>query len=367
MSARFVEMSGFPAPGMNFWDPIVVKKADIEREIERLADEPRPSNGIRAARIVHPMSTAPGFGMSPGIDVTINVLKPGEETTAIRHNSTQVSICLRGRGHARIGSREFAVEKFDVWNTPGMHPYRYRNEGNDLLVRLAYSNGALLEKLSIHYVEEIPASGFSIAEDLQSKIEKVRGAREQAKPIALGDDGAQLLTYEHLISPETVDNKALLWPWKLIEKERDRMFPIGRTERVGRRGLFVLYNPATGRTVGTTHNFFASLGFMPAQVVDRPHRHSSNAINYALEGSFVSSVNGVEVEWNAGDLAYTAPGWSPHANGSRNHSGGTALTVQDHPFQIATESLIWQEGDDTPILLLGAQEGFEATEAVLVA
>jgi gentisate 1,2-dioxygenase len=364
MIERFVDVSGLPVPEIKAWDPIVIRKAAIDREIERLADAPCPENGIRAAKIVHPQSVPPGLGMTPGIDITVHVLKPGERTRAVRHNSSQVSLCIRGRGQARIGARSFGFERRDVWNTPGMHPYSYINDGDDLMVRLTYSNGALLEKLLIHYVEEMSDSGFAISRAADEKVARVRRASEVSPPISLGKDGAQLLTYEHLIAPDAINNQALIWPWKAVEVERDKMFAPDRTERRGRSGLFVLYNPATGRTAGCTHNFFATLGFMQPQVIDFLHRHSSNAINYAIEGSFVSEVEGQRIEWFEGDIAYTAPGWAFHANGADANGGGIALTVQDHPFQIATDCLIWQEREDQPILLLGSQQGFDFDDSV---
>ena len=54
-----------------------------------------------------------------------------------------------------------------------------------------------------------------------------------------------------------------------------------------------------------------------------------------------------------------------------SHHSGTettsALTVQDHPPQIAMESLIWQERMQEPILALGSQSGFESNRAQLAA
>ena len=35
-----------------------------------------------------------------------------------------------------------------------------------------------------------------------------------------------------------------------------------------------VYNPATGRTNGTTPNFFATMAVRPPKIVDRPHRHA---------------------------------------------------------------------------------------------
>jgi gentisate 1,2-dioxygenase len=94
---------------------------------------------------------------APGIDVTLEVLKPGEESAPIARNSTMVDMCIRGSGSAAHRRKAFGVEQFDVWNTPSMDAYSYRNEGKDLFVRLSYSNAPLLERLEVHYVDTIRA------------------------------------------------------------------------------------------------------------------------------------------------------------------------------------------------------------------
>ena len=83
------------------WPPVLIKRADIDREIERLADLPRPANGRRSALFVHPNAPEPGRGLTPGVQVALEVLKPGEQTVPIRHNSTQVNFCIRGSGTTR--------------------------------------------------------------------------------------------------------------------------------------------------------------------------------------------------------------------------------------------------------------------------
>ena len=80
------------------WPPVLIKRDVIDREIERLADLPRPANGRRSALFVHPNAPDPGRGLTPGVQVALEVLKPGEQTVPIRHNSTQVNFCIRGRG-----------------------------------------------------------------------------------------------------------------------------------------------------------------------------------------------------------------------------------------------------------------------------
>ena len=122
---KFVDCSGALAPQLNLWPSVLISKQDIEAEVTRLADSPAPANGRRASLIVHPNAREPGLGLAPGIRVTLNVLRPGEQTKPIRHNSTHIDFCIRGRGSAMLHGRRIDFGQYDVWNTPSMAPYWY--------------------------------------------------------------------------------------------------------------------------------------------------------------------------------------------------------------------------------------------------
>jgi len=358
MEAKFVDVSGQKTTPPDLWPAIVIPRAAIDREIERLADADRPANGVRGSKVVHPLATEPGLGLAPGIDVTIHVLRPGEVTEPVRHNSVQISMCIRGTGVAEIGKREFGFERWDVWNTPAMNTYRYRNTGKDLMVKLTYSNAPMLEKLMVHYVEEDPPVYKPSTELLQEKAE-IRRARDLAPNIALQEPGARLMGYEYLVDPDVVESNPLIWRWKEVEPYLGRVESLGKDvegrEKYSGRSLFLLYNPATERRNGTNHCFFATIAQMPGGRVDIPHRHTSAAINYYFRGRGRSTVAGERYEWDEGDLMLSAPGWAVH-----NHAAVdtvNALTIQDHPLHLATESLVWQETLKSPILKLGSELG----------
>jgi gentisate 1,2-dioxygenase len=118
----------------------------------------------------------------------------------------------------------------------------------------------------------------------------------------------------------------------------------------------------TGRTNGTTPNFFATMTLRPPKIVDRPHRHSSAAVNYYFSGSGRSTVEGKVYEWKAGDLMLSAPGWAVHNHASFDEPV-YELTIQDQPLNIAMESLLWQESLKEPPALLGTEEGFATNRA----
>jgi len=339
-----------PRAERELWPALVVPKEEIDLEIERLASIPRPADGRRRSLVVHPNATRPGLGLAPGIRVALEVLLPGEETAPIRHNSTQIGFCIRGSGNVSIAGRELAFARYDVWNHPAWATYVYRNQSRELHARLSYSNAALLEQLNVHLVEENPRSA---GEEAQAERDPRRTS--PFGTFALGDDGAQLMPYETLINPPVVSSRPLHWPWIEVEKHLLELESLGR-DYVGRR-LYLLHNPITGRTNGTTPSFFATMTIRPAGIVDRPHRHSSAAINYYFQGRGRSTVEGEILEWKAGDLMLSAPGWAVHNHASHDERV-YELTVQDQPFGIATESLLWQEDLRHPPRVLGAQSGF---------
>lgn len=354
---KLVDVSGAPVREQAFWPTVVLPRAVIEAEIERLASLPRPANGRRAASINHPMNQGPVPAFAPGIDVHIEVLKPGEKTDPVMRNSSRVDMCIRGKGFVMIGHTQFETDKFDVWNTPSMEPFSYRNDSTDLFVRLSYSNAPLLEKLEVHYADLHPSASVRDATAPESAIPSGTAgprARDMATPIPVGSDGAQMLGYEWLVDIDAVESKALHWPWKEISPHLEKVY--GMDKAYTGRHLYLLYNPATERRMGTSHSFFATIAKLPPGKVDKPHRHSSVAINYIMWGHGKSVVNGQKIEWEEGDLHFSAPGWSVHNHASRDQ-GFVALTIQDHPLHIAMESLLWQETLKEPIHKLGFNGG----------
>ena len=350
--ARFIDETGLKPQPIRLPPPVLIAKERIDEEIERLASLPAPANGRRRTIIEGPAATV-GRGLAPVIQVSLDVLLPGERTVAYRQNSTQVNFVIRGHGVAVIEGKRFKTALHDVWNTPSMQPYWHQNDGKDLYVRLTYSNAALLEFMNIHYVEENPSPVEIVKEH--------RRAEEEAKHVSpfgtfpITEDGAWLMPYEKLIDPPTVESKALHWPWEIVKGHLDKLAALGPSY-VGRR-LYTLYNPMTGRTNGITPTFFATITIRPPKIVDRPHRHTSSSINYYFHGRGRSTVEGKVYEWKSGDLMLSAPGWAIHNHASYDEPV-YELTIQDQPMNIAMESLLWQESLKQPLAVLGVEHGF---------
>jgi gentisate 1,2-dioxygenase len=362
-SAVIVDRTGQPLAPTNYdtarpadiWPPITVTGAEIDRLIEDLASHPRPANGRREAALVHPRAVALGQGFTPGTGVVLSVLKPGEETTPVRQNSTQIHFCIRGAGHALIGGKRVDFSQYDVWNVPSFVPYRHINDTKELQVRLTYSNAPLLEMLRVHLVDEAPPAMPPVHLVADGSEEADQRRKSPFGTFQLTAEGAWLMPYEILINPPSVASPTLLWPWEQVRANLDKLAALGK-DYIGRR-LYLLFNPMTGRSNGTTPSFFATMTIRPPGVIDRPHRHVSAAINYYFRGRGYSVVEGKRYEWQAGDLMLSAPGWAVHNHASYEESV-YELTVQDQPLHIMMESLLWQETLKEPPAVLGANAGF---------
>ena len=353
--ARFDERSGAVAQDRNsYWTPIVVSKEEIEAEVERLASLPRSANGRRESLIVHPQSESNSPGLAPGIQVKLSVLKPGEKSEPFRHNATEINFCIRGGGHVLVGSRRIDFGQYDVWNHPSYHAHFHVNDAADLQVRLTYSNVPLLQHMQVYLPEDNPPAGVRAVEKEAAADEPRR--RNPFGMFPISEDGGLLMPYEVLINPQAVESKALHFPWQKVKPQLDKLEALGK-EYAGRR-LYMYYNPVTGRTNGITPNFFATMTIRPPKIIDRPHRHVSAAINYYFSGTGYSSVAGNRVEWKAGDLMLSAPGWAVHNHASYDDYV-YELTVQDQPLNIFMESLLWQEDLKHPPLVLGTEAGFD--------
>jgi len=356
---EFVDRTDCPELPHKAGSPVVVPRAAIDDEIARLGALPPPANGRRISLIRNPESGA-GFGFAPGTAVSLCVLNPGERTKPIRHNSSQVNFCIQGGGTSIVGGKTITFAQYDVWNTPSWTAYEHVNDTTGIQVRLTYSNSALLEKMQVHVVDEDVTANAGPSDP--DEAERTSRSRNPFGTFQLTPDGAYLMPYETLINPEVVLHQPLHWPWMLVKEHLDKLAALGRSY-VGRR-LYLLFNPATGRTNGTTGSFFATMTVRPPNITDKPHRHTAAAINYFFSGSGYSMVDGRKYTWKAGDLMLTAPGWAIH-NHSSNEESVYELTIQDSPLNIAMGSLLWQEDLKHPMEALGATGGFSTNREVV--
>jgi len=96
----FRARTGTTPNDLDLWPPVVITKEEIDAEIERLASLPVPANGRLRALIVHPRNKLSN-GLAPGIQVALDVLKPGERTgSAGGRQVARLDVVLHGNRDA---------------------------------------------------------------------------------------------------------------------------------------------------------------------------------------------------------------------------------------------------------------------------
>jgi gentisate 1,2-dioxygenase len=331
------------------WEPVALRRAEIAAAVDALLAGPRHSDDLRRLLVVHPRAGT-GTGLAPGIEVAIEVLAPGETARAPRRNSTALAVQIRGSSEVVIDGAPQLVDERDVYTVPAMARQSHAATGNEPSVRLVFSNAALLELLGAHYVDQDASDQSSAAAPIVDQ-----SVRNDGRFTQMAGSETFRLEYERVIDPPWVPFRSWLWRWPDVVEELDRMSTLG--EQYNGRRVCVLYDPATGRTNGTTTTLFASMCIRPAGIIDRAHRHTAAAVNYFLDGSGWSTVDGSRIEWEGGDLVFIAPSWAVHHHAS-SEQPVYQLAVQDNPMHLAMGSLVWQEDLREPPLLLGTETGF---------
>ncbi|MFC7659936.1 hypothetical protein ACFQV8_31120 [Pseudonocardia benzenivorans] len=187
----------------------------------------------------------------------------------MRENAHRVEIGIRGSGRISVQGRdvrEIDLARLDVANIPAMQGFVFRNTGDEVWARLSYSNAPLLEKLTAHYAEDLPEGWEPRRRTAGPRSTEAPAAytRGTAPDHAIGTDGARLRGYEFLVDIEVVESLALHWPWEEVRRL------LSRTAGDGGRTIMALYNPATRRRQGATHNFFVTASYLPPGSGQRP-------------------------------------------------------------------------------------------------
>ena len=351
-----------------------MRRATLETQREKLLAVPRIDAGTRRCSIVHPNSLS--AGLAPGIRVSLETLAPGERAASAITNATSICFAIDGSATGSTDGTERNVARWDTWTVPSMAIETYEATGNRNQTTpfsfLRFSNASMLDLLGVHWTEK--RAGLNA--DRPGGIEEtghwpaprpfpegsVGSLGNDGRVGAFSEEGPFRLEYERLIDPPFVGARSWKWSWEQVRSQLDDLH--GLDERYAGRRVCLLYDPATGRTNGTTFNLFASMCMRPAGIIDTAHRHTAAAVNYFFSGNGWSTINGERVEWSEGDLVFAAPGWTAH-----HHASGAddvyQMAVQDNPIHLAMGSLLWQEDFDATPKLLGIEPGFTTNRHIL--
>ncbi|WP_133116222.1 hypothetical protein [Mesorhizobium wenxiniae] len=245
-TAHFVHTSGQDNVAPKFWHGIKVSYEELEAEAQRLISIKKQS-AVRRSFIVHPQSKT--NTLTPGIRAAIEVTMPGEAVELTQKNSSSVGLSIAGTVSARIDGAELRIDKYDVWSVPNMAKVIYINEGSEPHVRLTFSDSPLFEFLHALYLSD-------------GEMAPATPGDRQRDPMAdfihrLPTGGSAIKTYHAFIDPEAVEQSACLWKWEEVKDFLNKIEKDTPDLRAAIIGL--LWNPATGRTNGSTNTLTACM------------------------------------------------------------------------------------------------------------
>ena len=167
-----------------------------------------------------------------GIRVALCVLLPGEATRPAARTRPWSASASVATAPPIVGGERIAVGQYDAWNIPSYRTSWHVNDGDELHVRLEYSNAPRAREAerpprrAPQPPEEPPIAPRSATTD------EADGDPRRRSPYGtfeLNDDGAMLMPYERLINPPAVASRALHWPWADVKAHLDELEALGPT------------------------------------------------------------------------------------------------------------------------------------------
>jgi gentisate 1,2-dioxygenase len=357
--AKIVDRVGWTHPEHHIPPAAVWRKADIEREIARLMNT-SPETGRRTVILAHE-GTGPELGNSFGIGVAISVLSAGEATPAHRHTHSVINYIREGHGHSIVDGRKIHWGPNDIFTTPGWVDHQHvADPDSPPVVHFSFSDRPLHEKLGLSlYKDAEQETLLPSDEPALADVPPPPPAPPTGETIS--EEGARLLTYKHMLKPESAWDEPLLWRFEDVKPHLDELDNNDPTFN-GRR-VVMLFHPGTGIAQGTTRTLTAFVVIILPGEEHIAHRHTSSAINYYFAGGGgYSVVGGQRFEWERGDVAL-APGWAPHRHANNTDETVWGITVHDAPLLYNAGSLLWQEVLSEEIGVLGRGAGLSPAGA----
>lgn len=360
VSARFIDDLDTPETNITPWPALLVRRAEIDAQVDRLAALPWPAGGRRRVLISHPDAPDDAPGFTPSVRVALEVLLPGERSAPIAQLGGIVGFCIRGSGQVAVADRLIDFDIHDVWSIPSLGPYQHINDTHEIQVRLMYTHEALLDQMRVPMVGEGDLTSMSFTGSPWTTNRDPLA--DEVFPTS--DPTATIRPYEALVDPRLSAQTPAIWKFDEVRRWLEPQDSLG--EAYSGRMVAVLAHTSNERTMSTTPTLSAMYGSIPPNVSHKPHKHTATSIVYHFGGGGHSVIGGRKVVWENGDLMLGAPGLAVHF-----HACGPvpdrAMVVQDNALHLAMDTEIWVEDLRDKPILIGSHSGYQTNKARLEA
>ena len=304
---REERMNRKPAP---FGEPHLWKWAKIRAGLEaagRLVTT-NYKGARRAITLVHPSLDE---GTSFTLGYAVQLVKAGESVYSHRHTNAAVRFVIDGgAGVFTITNGEKCVmERGDLVIQPTWGWHNHINETDRDAVWIDCLDSGLMRMLRTTFQEPHPAEDVRL---YNSPVDTT-------------------LRNPGLLAPPGQPLKSLVYKWPVTRRALCEMLTESESPFDGK--CLEYRNPVTGGSTFPT--FSCWIQSLDGNKTTEEHRHTSNQLYYAVEGSGVTEVEGEKLEWETGDF-FVVPNWSWHKHKNASASEPAILfSTTDRPLHEA--------------------------------
>jgi gentisate 1,2-dioxygenase len=240
------------------------------------------------------------------VQMSVQLLKPGELASSHRHNFGAFRFIVEGRGaYTVVEGEKFVMEPGDLILNPPMTWHGHVNEAEPI-VWLDGLDYPLLNALQVITWEPFPGDFQTIKDSTKLTAHRIGMARPT------WEKAAGPLQYKWDDTYRTLKN---------LEASEGSPFDGVALEYV---------NPVDGGHTFPTMSCCVQL--LRRGETTRTHRHNSSTVYHAFRGSGVTVINGKKYEWEQGDC-FVVPLWSWHSHQNASKSEEAILfSMNDQPM-----------------------------------
>jgi 1-hydroxy-2-naphthoate dioxygenase len=241
----------------------------------------------------------------------LQLIQPGEIAWAHRHSISALRFTVEGSENlfTVVDGEAYPMEDFDLVLTPGWTWHDHHNESDRPAIWLDVLDVPLIGALNQAFYEPF-------GEDRQPLNEQANAMTART--------GAMRPTWEAPPQART----PVRYPWRDAEAALKKM---AGAEGSPYDGIALEYvNPLTGGP--TLPTLTCWLQWLNPGQETRPHRRTSSAVCFIIRGEGRTVVDGLELDWAAGD-GFCIPNWARHHHiNTRAGDEAILFTVHDMPL-----------------------------------
>ncbi|MBI2756853.1 MAG: cupin domain-containing protein [Chloroflexi bacterium] len=258
--------------------------------------------GRRTVQLMNPGITGPRQWTTHNLQMSFQLVLPGEVATAHRHTMNAIRFVISGGGtYTTVDGESFLMEPGDLILTPGWTWHDHINESEEPIVWIDGLDVPLQFAMNAAFIEE-----FSAPQQPVKRI--VRTAADGTE----GPDGST-------------------WYWKGPDAE-ERLKKLAKTARPDEPVVFEYRHPDGRPTLPT---LLCTMQLLRPGEVTTPRRHTAAGIYHVVSGTGVTTIGlggnaETTFEWQSRD-AMVVPNWTWHQHQNRGSEVALLFSMNDQP------------------------------------